>query len=156
SPVRRTFAPMRLAWWLCVLLAATACHGSDGANEAPPDARKPTCTYLPPDAGEFDGPGCGCAIGDAACLGCMGSSGPCFSCGGPMGCGEGHFVVQACDGPEDCMPGQVCCGVSCVDAAMCSGEIACHKAADCPANQACCNGSFLSRCKPMCSPAELR
>lgn len=57
------------------------------------------------------------------------------------GCDEGH-IPATCDGPADCMGGEVCCidpsngfAISCVD--ECGGFTVCNVDEDCPAGQAC-------------------
>jgi hypothetical protein len=71
------------------------------------------------------------------------------------------FSALACDGPEDCSKGQVCCGASTsgIDAiiALCFGNcsasnarILCHTAADCPSGfKKCCSTKFSGGTLPV-------
>jgi len=148
-----------------VLVAVVACSSKSAVidaqrGDAPAvrrDAPASSCRFLPPDAGMYDGPGCGCAIGDFACPHCSGVNGPCGSCGGGVGCGEGQFVTARCDGPEDCSTGMLCCdtvgGPHCVAPADCPAmaPVMCHSDGDCANGAVCCSGdAFGHSCKPSC------
>jgi hypothetical protein len=125
----------------------------------------PQCTSTPPsaDAGVTYGactladsgpPNYGVACGGSACTSqsegcCLGASSACQerpASTPPSSC-SGLFLE--CDGPEDCVAGQVCCydpgapaafctGSCVVLQSLCSQRLLCHTSTDCPASQPSC------------------
>jgi len=111
------------------------------------------------DAGTTVGIMCGtavCGAGETCCVtrgtGGMMISEACTAPGACMG------AALACDGPEDCMTGQACCGsvvggsagAMCTAAAMCARGRLCHVTADCGAGDTCCSFMGLNVCTPFC------
>lgn len=78
-------------------------------------------------------------------------------CSDPAGC---MGIPVACDGPEDCMTGEVCCasgGAGGGGSAMCAAEAdcggftsirLCHTDTDCSGTDACCSFMGISGCIP--------
>jgi hypothetical protein len=72
-------------------------------------------------------------------------------------------IVATCDGPEDCNPGQICCGrtwgqnrgLTCTAPNACNnGERVCHLDADCVSGERCCNETTIAGYTVLtCAPA---
>ncbi|HEY5921137.1 MAG TPA: hypothetical protein VIV11_05680 [Kofleriaceae bacterium] len=155
----------------CLPLADAVCEDAFGDEVAEPDRGWRVC---PTNPNEHQW--CECS-GDATwtncdpCIPALCSHVPeLLTCGAP-GCGAGEVccipssdpdtrscrtscppnnATRACDGPEDCGPGDACCGsdgartASCVPSGSCpSLDQYCHSAADCPSAEPYCCPSAL-------------
>ncbi len=146
--------------------------GPGGADAAPPraDTGSPTETDSGPSgldaapSGAIDAGPPGVTCGTETCVDpqicCVAVAGGTTSraCALPADC---MGVAAACDGPEDCGSGEVCCGMrsaggggsgstACVDEAMCGFGRLCHVTADCAGGDMCCSFMGGSVCSPFC------
>jgi hypothetical protein len=134
--------------------------------DAPPggsgaDARVADAPPTTPDGSPYVGVSCGtmtCTGTDVCCVPGFGGGNTGATCAAQCGPGESTF---ACDGPEDCSGGQVCCmsrgGSSCTDPDSCGGigggSVACRTANDCQSGgDQCCplQGTSVSVCAQVC------
>lgn len=163
-----------LVLWIALL--ATACGYDEGSRPrdgavgdgavgdgavAGGDAAIDDATSAPIDAAA-DGPrlpdaavgiSCGAETCNTATHECC-TLGPSSRCV-PVGTCTGETV--GCDGPEDCLGGQVCCqamtGTGCRATLTCA-VVVCHVDADCPAIASrCCPSAAGNRCAPACPGA---
>jgi hypothetical protein len=128
----------------------------DGGPFVRPDSGMPMTGA---DSGTTAGVMCGTDVCDATeecCItrgaGGMMISQSCTAAGACMG------AALACDGPEDCMTGEACCGsfiggaagAMCVDSAMCARGRFCHDTSDCTGMDTCCSFMGINVCSPRC------
>jgi hypothetical protein len=132
--------------------------GSDGAppRDGGVDQRAPSDQGGPPDLGEiFHGVSCGAVTCDPGAEICCASQLAHFCEAAGQFCPGGAII--RCDGPEDCPPGDLCCGggsgTSC-QLGCGSAHRLCHTEADCHAGTFCCplQGSTFSACSDRACP----
>jgi hypothetical protein len=112
-----------------------------------------------PDSGTTTGVMCGtevCGAAEECCItrgtGGMMIAQACVATGTCMG------AALSCDGPEDCMTGEACCGsfiggaagAMCVADTMCARGRFCHADTDCTGMDTCCSFMGVSICSPRC------
>jgi hypothetical protein len=141
----------------------TGVPAQDGGGFVRPDGgftRPDTGTMMGgSDSGTTTGVMCGTAVCGAAEVCCVtrGAGGMMISqaCTAPTAC---MGAALGCDGPEDCMTGQACCGsfiggsagAMCVASAMCTRGRFCHVTSDCTGADMCCSFMGVNVCSPRC------
>lgn len=134
----------------------------DGANVVDPATVTVECTYWTmsggvcmtrvsagdagTDGGAYAGIACGASICTSGAMCCVSGSAPVEQCVPTDGVGPKCDFSATCDGPEDCAPGESCCGPSgakmqsyCAAGACPAGDTLCHTSTDCAdAASACC------------------
>jgi len=85
--------------------------------------------------------GCSCTAPAVCCMQTIDALGG--SCTDPRACAG---VAIACDGPEDCASGSVCClgaqGSTCVDTGTCAGTLLCRSDSNCAGHGSCVPADF--------------
>jgi hypothetical protein len=122
-----------------LLLSGVRCSGSD--EDVDTGASRSECSsanWRAPTANQVVCPGpsgCQCAGGEVCCIPPSPAPGATGACTAMTACAD---VAFACDGPEDCAAGEVCCAkgyaAQCVAEADCFGVdayVLCHADADC-------------------------
>jgi hypothetical protein len=139
---------------ICADVAADATAAADALTQTGTDAGAVTDGGTHSDAGAADDQSLVVSCGEDTCpresqVCCFtGYPGLTTTCTASDSCGE---LVAACDGPEDCSDGDICCGdqsgAACKKASECTGFTAaqlCHTSADCPETNNCHDSDFVA------------